>query len=119
MYLRLPLAIRAKADCTQVKTNVISNIFIINSFLDLIRNGKEKKIILISSQSADIEFTRISGFPILLGYSAAKAAIMVIITKYAVELAPQGIKTLSLSPGWVNTDSGQSIQKAKRACTDN
>jgi NAD(P)-dependent dehydrogenase (short-subunit alcohol dehydrogenase family) len=119
MFLQLALAIRAKVDCTQVKTNVINNIFVINSFLDLVRNGKEKKIILISSQSADIEFTRITGFPNLLGYSAAKAAIMVIITKYAVELAPYGIKTLSMSPGWVNTDAGQSIQKAKRVCTDN
>jgi NAD(P)-dependent dehydrogenase (short-subunit alcohol dehydrogenase family) len=98
--------ITAKADRTQVKANVISNIFVINSFLDLVRNGKEKKIILISSQSGDIEFNRITGLPNVLGYSAAKAAMMVIITKYGAELAQYGIKTLSLSPGWVDTDAG-------------
>ncbi len=93
---------------------MISNIFVINAFLDLVRNGKEKKIVLISSQSADVEFTRLSSFSNLLGYSAAKASMMVIVTKYGAELAPCGIKTLSLSPGWVNTDAGQSIPKAKR-----
>jgi NAD(P)-dependent dehydrogenase (short-subunit alcohol dehydrogenase family) len=85
---------------------VINNVFIINSFLDLVRNGKEKKIIFISSQSGDIEFTRITGFSNLMGYSAAKAGMMVVITKYAAELAQYGIKTLSMSPGWVNTDAG-------------
>lgn len=109
----------AKVDCTQVKTNVISNIFVINSFLDLVRNGKEKKIIFISSQSGDIEFNRITGLPNLLGYSAAKAGMMVVITKFGAELAQYGIKTLSLSPGWVNTDAGQSIRKANRVGTNN
>lgn len=102
-----------------MKTNVISNIFVINSFLDLIRNGNEKKIILISSQSGDIEFNRLTGFPNLLGYSAAKAAMMVVITKFGADLVQYGIKTLSLSPGWVNTDSGQSERKDNCVGTDN
>lgn len=86
---------------------MISNIFVINSFLYLIRNGKEKKIIYISSQSGDIEFTRLTGLPNLIGYSAAKAGMMVIITKYGAELAQYGIKTVSMSPGWVNTEAGR------------
>lgn len=49
-----------------------------------------------------------------MGYSAAKAAMMVVTTKYAIELAPEGIKTLSMSPGWVNTDAGKSSQYANR-----
>lgn len=98
---------------------MISNIFVINSFLDLVRNGKEKKIIFISSQSGDIEFNRITGFPNVVGYSAAKAGMMVVITKFGAELAQYGIKTLSLSPGWVNTDAGQSIRKASRVGTEN
>lgn len=74
---------------------------------------------MISSQSADIDFTRITGFPNLLEYSAAKASMMVAMTKFGAELAQDGIKTLSLSPGWVNTDAGQSIRKANRVGTDN
>lgn len=98
---------RAKAHSLQVKTNLITNIYVINSFLDLVRNGNEKKIVFISSQSADLEFNRITGFASVLGYSIAKAGMNIIMTKFGSELAEQGIKTLSLSPGWVNTDAGQ------------
>lgn len=90
----------------QTKTNVTSNIFVVNAFLDLIRNGKEKKIAFITSPSGDVEFTRITGLSTLLGYSVSKAGVNMIATKYAIELAPEGIKTVSLSPGWVDTDSG-------------
>jgi NAD(P)-dependent dehydrogenase (short-subunit alcohol dehydrogenase family) len=101
----------SKVDCAQIKANLISNIYVINTFLDLIRNGKEKKIIYISSPSGDVEFNRITGISTLLGYSASKAGMNVIITKFGVELAQDGIKTLSLSPGWVNTDAGQLIER--------
>lgn len=90
----------------QLRANLFSNIYTINAFLNLIRNGKEKKIIFTSSQSGSVEFTRLTGFASLLGYSVAKAAMNMTITKYAAELAPEGIKTLSLMPGWVNTDAG-------------
>lgn len=60
MILRLALEQeQQKVDCTQIKANPISNIYIINSFLDLVRNGKEKKIIFISSPSGDVEFNRV------------------------------------------------------------
>ncbi|KEF52315.1 uncharacterized protein A1O9_11555 [Exophiala aquamarina CBS 119918] len=88
-----------------IKANLISNIYVINSFLDLIRHGKEKKIIFVSSQSGDIEFTRITGLPALLGYSISKAGMNIVTTKFGIELAQDGIKTLSMSPGWVNTDA--------------
>lgn len=81
--------------------------YVINAFLDLIRRGNEKKIAFVSSQSGDVEFTRITGFSTVLGYSAAKAAMNLVIAKYAAELAPEGIKALSISPGWVNTDAGE------------
>ncbi|KAJ9641308.1 hypothetical protein H2204_002986 [Knufia peltigerae] len=91
------------------KTNVTSNIFVVNAFLDLIRNGKEKKIAFITSPSGDVEFTRITGLSTLLGYSVSKAGVNMIATKYAIELAPEGIKTVSLSPGWVDTDSARAV----------
>ncbi|KAI1623185.1 hypothetical protein EDD37DRAFT_682688 [Exophiala viscosa] len=92
-----------------VKNNVISNIFVINSFLDLVRNGKEKKVIFISSQSGDVEFTRVTGFATVLGYSASKAGMNLVMSKFGVELAQEGIKTLSLSPGWVDTDAARAV----------
>lgn len=103
-----PRAMTAKIDRTQIKTNVISNLYVVNAFLNLIRNGKEKKVAFITSPSGDVEFTRSTGLSTLLGYSVSKAGVNMIATKYAVELAPEGIKTVSISPGWVDTDSGQS-----------
>ena len=96
-----------------IKANLLSNVFVINSFLDLVRNGKEKKIIFISSPSGDVEFTRITAISSLLGYSVSKAGMNIVTTKFGIELAQEGIKTLSLSPGWVNTDAGQSIRKGE------
>jgi len=110
-----PSAFRGKEEALEkeinenIKNNLFSNIYVINSFLDLVRNGKEKKIIFISSQSGDGEFTRITGLPILLGYSISKAGMNMVITKFGIELAQDGIKTLSMSPGWVNTDAAQAV----------
>ncbi|KAK4941754.1 hypothetical protein LTR10_018358 [Elasticomyces elasticus] len=110
-----PSAFRGKEEALEkeinenIKNNLLSNMFVINCFLDLVRNGKEKKIIFISSQSGDVEFTRITGFANVLGYSAAKAGMNLVISKYAAELAQDGIKTLSLSPGWVDTDAAKAV----------
>ncbi|KAL5387073.1 hypothetical protein DPSP01_003684 [Paraphaeosphaeria sporulosa] len=92
-----------------IKNNLLSNIYTINSFLHLIRNGAEKKIVFISSQSGNLDFTRMTGFSTLLGYSVSKAGMNMAMTKFASELAPEGIKTLSLSPGWVNTDAAKAV----------
>lgn len=54
----------------------------------------------------------------MLGYSISKAGMNIAVTKFGAELAKEGIQTLSLSPGWVNTDAGQSIRKANRVGTD-
>ncbi|CAI6312312.1 unnamed protein product [Periconia digitata] len=90
-----------------VKANIISNIYVIDSLVDLIRKGHEKKIVFISSQSGDIEFNRITGLTAQIGYSVSKAGMNLVMTKIGAELAQEGIKTLSLSPGWVNTDAGK------------
>ena len=45
----------------------------------------------------------------MLGYSVAKAGMNMVMTKLGIELAGEGIKTLSISPGWVSTDAGKLI----------
>ena len=81
--------------------------YTINAFLPLIRNGKEKKIVFISSGIADIDVIRTAAIPFQVGYGVSKAGANVVMAKYAVELASEGILTLSLSPGWVSTDLGE------------
>lgn len=57
--------------------------------------------------SGDVEFTRITNLPTMVGYSIAKGGMNMVIAKYATELAPDGIRVVSLSPGWVATDAGE------------
>jgi NAD(P)-dependent dehydrogenase (short-subunit alcohol dehydrogenase family) len=100
-----------------LKNNLFSNVYVINAFLGLIRKGEasQKKVIFITSQSGDIEFTRGTGFATLVGYSVSKIGMEMVITKYAAELAGEGIKFLSLAPGWVDTDAGKSrLRGSKR-----
>jgi NAD(P)-dependent dehydrogenase (short-subunit alcohol dehydrogenase family) len=75
------------------------------AFLPLIRNGKEKKMVQISSPSADLDFIRGAEFSNQLGYAVGKAGGNIVVAKLALDLAKEGIKTLSLSPGWVTTDA--------------
>ena len=52
--------------------------------------------------------------PILLGYCTSKAAGNIIMAKYSAELKGEGIKTLSLSPGWVDIASGTQTMEVFR-----
>ncbi|KAH7308973.1 putative short-chain dehydrogenase [Stachybotrys elegans] len=87
-----------------VGVNVLGTMYCINHFLPLIRKGEHKKIIYITSGSGDMGFTRQVGVTATVGYGMSKAGMMLVMAKYAAELEVEGIKTLSLSPGWVATD---------------
>ncbi|KAL7785942.1 hypothetical protein V8C37DRAFT_393250 [Trichoderma ceciliae] len=92
-----------------LKVNVIHLIYTINALLPLIRQGKEKKIIYLSSISGDLEATRLTELPHAVGYSISKAGGCLVIAKYAAELKGEGIFTLSLSPGWVETEAAKDL----------
>ncbi|KAI9289833.1 NAD(P)-binding protein [Umbelopsis sp. AD052] len=87
------------------EVNAVSGVITTNAFLPLLRQGKAKKIILISSAIGDIQFTRTTGFAGIASYGAGKAALNFIAQKYAVELASEGFVVLPLSPGFVDTSS--------------
>ena len=83
--------------------NVIGVMFTINAFLPLIRNGSVKKIIVMSTGLADPDFALKFGMPTSVTYSTTKAALNIVVLKYALELKSDGIIVLALSPGVVNT----------------
>lgn len=89
-------------------TSVFGAIIVTNAFLPLLRQGIEKKIVHISSGMADVDMIKKAGISYAVAYSAAKAALNVVVAKYAAELAPDSIKVLALSPGWVDTYEGPS-----------
>ncbi|KAL7941395.1 hypothetical protein V8C42DRAFT_355512 [Trichoderma barbatum] len=100
-----------------LKVNALHLFHTVNALLPLIKRGTEKKIIYISSVSGDIEVTRISELSTAVGYSASKAAGAIDMTKYASELKSDGILTLSISPGWVVTDSAKDLITSPAAFT--
>jgi len=90
-----------------LKVNVIHLVQAINAFLPLVRKGSAKKLIYITSGNGVPEISRVCEIPNLLGYCTSKAAGNIVMAKYHAELKSEGIKTLSLSPGWVDTESGR------------
>lgn len=82
-------------------------IFSINAFLPLIRKGAEKKLVYITSGAGDVDMTRNSRLSAQIGYSTSKAGGNIVMAKYAGELAEEGIKTVSISPGWVETPASK------------
>lgn len=87
-----------------VEVNIAGLIYTVNAFLPLVRKGSVKKIVAITSGHADIDLILDGGIAVCVVYSAMKAALNVVVAKYAAELRPEGIKFLALSPGVVATE---------------
>ncbi|KAK4554061.1 hypothetical protein LTR86_008902 [Recurvomyces mirabilis] len=81
----------------------------INAFLPFVRKGTDKKLIYITSGAGDVDMTRLSRLSAQIGYSTSKAGGSLVMAKYAGELAEEGIKTLSISPGWVETPATEGL----------
>lgn len=94
---------------TSLDVNVLGTIHSINSFLPLIHKGSAKKIIVISTGHADIDVPVAYDQTYVISYSVTKAAVNMVVAKYAAELKSQDVKVLALSPGIVATQ--QNIRK--------
>ncbi|KAK9313388.1 hypothetical protein V1522DRAFT_410856 [Lipomyces starkeyi] len=110
-----------KADFTRevfneaMGTTVYGAIWATNAFLSLIENGHEKKIVHISSGMADMDLIVKTDFAHALPLCATKAALNVLVAKFAVELKGKGIKVLAISPGWVDTIEGSKLPRMEAA----
>ncbi|KAJ7042994.1 hypothetical protein C8F04DRAFT_1251801 [Mycena alexandri] len=87
------------------KLNVVSVVHSINAFLPLLKSGTAKKVVSISSGLGDLDFTLQADSTAQPSYSVAKAALNMVVAKFAVELKSEGFVFLALSPGVVNTSS--------------
>jgi len=85
------------------RVNVMGVINTINTFLPLIKKGKAKKVVLISTGMADHDLVNNGGIWNGAPYSISKAAVNMVVSKYNARLASQGILFFALSPGVVAT----------------
>jgi NAD(P)-dependent dehydrogenase (short-subunit alcohol dehydrogenase family) len=86
-----------------LKVNVLGVIFTINAFLPLVRKSNIKKIVVITTGLADRDMAEKSTISFFMTYSAMKAALNIVVARYAVELKSERVILLALSPGLVDT----------------
>ncbi|KAF2098434.1 NAD(P)-binding protein [Rhizodiscina lignyota] len=94
-----------------MSTNALGPLFATNAFLPLVRAGKAKKIVVISSGMADMDGMAMAGIAASVAYSASKAAVNLVVAKTALDLKPDGIAILALSPGLVTTSGSDEAYK--------
>ncbi|KAJ7361040.1 hypothetical protein DFH08DRAFT_767764 [Mycena albidolilacea] len=93
------------------KTNTISVVHSTNAFLPLLKNGSTKKVLSMSSGLGDLDFTLAGEAVAQPSYSIAKAALNMVVAKYAAQFKSEGFVFLAMSPGIVDVsgtnESGQ------------
>lgn len=83
--------------------NLIGPILTTQTFLPFLRRGTLKKLVFISSIMGSIDLNNSGSLP---SYRISKAALNQFCRGMAFELAPEGIVTLAIHPGWAQTDMG-------------
>ncbi|CCM00544.1 uncharacterized protein FIBRA_02578 [Fibroporia radiculosa] len=81
------------------KVNVLGFAHAVNAFLPLLRGGSTKKIVLISSGAGDREFALKTHHDSSAAYGTTKAAVNMIMTKFAIELKKENFVVSAMSPG--------------------
>lgn len=89
-------------DC--LDANTLGPFRMIAAFADNVAASDEKKIMTVSSYMGSIGRKGKGAYI----YRSSKAAVNMVATLAATELAPRGILSIPVHPGWVRTDMGGS-----------
>ncbi len=95
-------AVDMDAYAQMLMVNTLGPVRVTQALLPNLREGKQKRIINISSRLGSIEMNS-GGF---YGYRESKAALNMFTRTLAAELGPEGFICLAIHPGWVRTDMG-------------
>jgi NAD(P)-dependent dehydrogenase (short-subunit alcohol dehydrogenase family) len=87
-----------------LEINLLGTIKTVHAFVPLIRNGKIKKVITISSGMADIDLINATEIAFSSAYAISKGAVNIAIAKYNALYNKEGILFLAISPGYVSTE---------------
>ncbi|KAJ7829961.1 hypothetical protein B0H14DRAFT_3088024 [Mycena olivaceomarginata] len=85
------------------KTNTIGVVHCTNAFIPLLKNGSTKKVLSVSSSIGDLELTLLGDVVAEPSYSISKAAINMVVAKYAAQYREEGFTFLAICPGMVRT----------------
>jgi NAD(P)-dependent dehydrogenase (short-subunit alcohol dehydrogenase family) len=84
-------------------TNVLGTARVIRAFFPMLVQSERPRIVNISSGLGSISTREGHDH---YAYSTSKAALNMLTRAIANELAPRGVTTVAISPGWVRTDMG-------------
>lgn len=85
------------------QVNTMAPLKMAETFTGNLTRGQQKKIINITSKMGSIADNSGGG---AYTYRSSKAALNMVTKSLAIDLAPRGIITAVLHPGWVQTDMG-------------
>ena len=94
-----------------LRINTIAPIMVTQAFAPHVAKSQQKKIVNITSRMGSIGETS-GGY---LAYRSSKAALNAAMRSILNDLTQQGIATLNLHPGWVQTDMGGTSAPLKPA----
>ncbi len=83
--------------------NTLGPLLVVQAFTQLLKGGQRPVAASISSRMGSISDNHSGGYH---AYRASKAALNMVNCCMAQELAPHGIISVVLHPGWVRTDMG-------------
>ena len=92
--------------CTQIDVNVLGVIRTINAFLPLLKETSkthDARVITISSGAGDLDGVLSFQLGMQAPYAISKAAVNMVVVKYAATFADQPFIFLGISPGLVDT----------------
>lgn len=95
--------IRLETLLDNYKVNAAGPLLMIQQYLDLIKAGRTKKIVNVSTGISSIGGRNSGG---MYSYTASKAALNMHNKNLSIDIARFGITTIVIDPGWVKTDMG-------------
>lgn len=87
------------------QVNTMAPLKMAESFIENVAKSSEKKIVNITSKMGSIDDNTSGGYYL---YRSSKTALNMVVKSLSLDLAPRGITTIVLHPGWVQTDMGGS-----------
>jgi len=86
-----------------LRINVIAPLKVAEAFVGHVARSDQKKIVTVSSKMGSMTDNTSGGSFI---YRSSKAGVNAAMRSLSFEVAPQGIASAMLHPGWVRTDMG-------------
>ncbi|KAJ7646928.1 hypothetical protein FB45DRAFT_860327 [Roridomyces roridus] len=87
------------------RVNTVGTVHCTNAFLPLLRQGSAKKVVVLSTGGADLDLVLKANMSKSAAYAISKAAVNMVVAKYAAEFKQEGFVFLTLSPGYVDTSA--------------